>query len=97
MRGFSYLFSALLLVGGLAAYIRRGSYKSLLFSTAATILLLISASLMHHRSGKLLALGKFEQVTVKAAVLGGLSFLQSKAAMRGLPVVVITAGLVGAV
>ena len=59
MRGFTYLFSALLMAGGLAAFVRRGSVKSLLFSAAAAILLLISASVMHRRVGTLLALGEW--------------------------------------
>ena len=59
MRGFTYLFAALLMAGGLAAFVRRGSVKSLLFSAAAAILLLISASVMHRRVGTLLALGEW--------------------------------------
>ncbi|KAL4431081.1 hypothetical protein ABPG75_006337 [Micractinium tetrahymenae] len=58
MRGPTYLFSAVLLLGGLMAYFRRGSQKSLLFSAAAAIMLLVAASLLHHRSGVLLALGE---------------------------------------
>ena len=58
MKGFTYLFAALLFAGGLAAYIRKGSSQSLLFASAVAILLLISASVMHHRSGKLLAMGE---------------------------------------
>ncbi|KAL4421965.1 hypothetical protein ABPG77_010988 [Micractinium sp. CCAP 211/92] len=56
MRGPTYMFSLALLLGGLAAYFRRGSQKSLLFSAAAAIMLLVAASLLHHRSGVLLAL-----------------------------------------
>ena len=59
MKGFTYLFAALLFAGGLAAYIRKGSSQSLLFASAVAILLLISASVMHHRSGKLLAMGEW--------------------------------------
>jgi uncharacterized membrane protein (UPF0136 family) len=58
MKGFTYLFSTLIVAGGLAAYIRKGSSSSFFVSLAVAILLLISASLLHHRSGKLLALGE---------------------------------------
>ena len=58
MRGFTYLFAAFIMAGGLAAFVRRGSAKSLIFSAAAAILLLISASVMHRRVGTLLALGE---------------------------------------
>ncbi|KAI7844545.1 hypothetical protein COHA_001903 [Chlorella ohadii] len=67
MRGFTYLFAALLMAGGLAAFVRRGSVKSLLFSAAAAMLLLISASVMHRRVGTLLALGT---TLVLAGVMG---------------------------
>lgn len=48
-----------LTVAGLFAYIRKGSSKSLLISSACSLLLLVSASLMGHptlRVGTLLAL-----------------------------------------
>lgn len=58
MRGPTYLFAAALLLGGLMAFIRKGSYKSLLFSGAVALLLVICASVMHRRVGTLLALGE---------------------------------------
>ena len=60
MKPYTYAFSLLLAVGGLAAYIRKGSTQSLLVSAAIVALLLVSASLMGHPtnpSGTLLALG----------------------------------------
>ncbi|KAI3433462.1 hypothetical protein D9Q98_003275 [Chlorella vulgaris] len=57
MKNCTYVFSALLLAGGIAGYIRRGSTSSLMLSFAVAALLLISTSLMHHPSGTLLALG----------------------------------------
>ena len=61
MRGLTILFALLLFGGGLAAYVRKGSTKSLLVASAVAVLLLICASLMGHptsRSGTLLALGE---------------------------------------
>lgn len=57
MRQPTYFFAFFLFGGGLAAYIRKGSSKSLMASSAVSILLLVSASLMGHSVGTWLALG----------------------------------------
>lgn len=55
------LLPALRAGGGLAAYIKRGSYKSLLSAGSVATLLLISTTLAGHSVGVWLALGELER------------------------------------
>ncbi|KAG7671917.1 hypothetical protein Ndes2526B_g07153 [Nannochloris sp. 'desiccata'] len=84
MKGFTYLFAILLFGAGLMAYFKKGSSTSLMISSAMSVMLLVSASLMGnptYRVGTFLALAT---CMILASVMGKRSKESGKLIPAGL-------------
>jgi uncharacterized membrane protein (UPF0136 family) len=87
MKGFTYAFALVVFIGGVSAYIRKGSAQSLMVSAGVTVLLLIAASLMGHPTMKIGSLMALSTCVCLAALMG----LKSKKTGKLFPAGIVAA------
>jgi uncharacterized membrane protein (UPF0136 family) len=84
MKGWTYAYALLVVLGGVVAYARKGSTQSLLVSSGVAVLLLIAASLMGHPTMKIGSLLALATCLCLTALMG----LKSKNTGKAVPAIV---------
>ena len=70
MKGWTYAFALIVVAGGIAAYVRKGSTQSLIVSSGVAVLLLIAASLMGVPTSKVGTILALATAICLAALMG---------------------------
>ena len=70
MKGWTYAFALIVVAGGIAAYVRKGSTQSLIVSSGVAVLLLIAASLMGVPTSKVGTILALATAICVAALMG---------------------------